>query len=132
MGAPAVGFEPTTLRLTVECSAVELCGIDLDDCSRIGAGLASRNPLTTGHYDEGYAPTPDPVVDADASSPGPPLPDRRGRHSSGASRGGGWRRGDRTARLRRSARGARGVASCQVMRTCVVDSSGPSRGATAQ
>src|SRR5690606_18858673 len=55
MGAPAVGFEPTTLRLTVECSAVELCGIDLDDCSRILAGSASQNPLPTGHYDEGYA-----------------------------------------------------------------------------
>jgi hypothetical protein len=25
--APAVGFEPTTIRLTVECSTIELCWI---------------------------------------------------------------------------------------------------------
>src|SRR5699024_1281104 len=29
--APALGFEPRTARVTVECSAVQLCGIDLDD-----------------------------------------------------------------------------------------------------
>src|SRR5699024_8847926 len=54
--APALGFEPRTARLTVECSAVELCGIDLDDFSRIGRRGASRNRLSPGRYDEGYLP----------------------------------------------------------------------------
>src|SRR5699024_3426765 len=54
--APALGFEPRTARLTVECSAVELCGIDLNDFSRIGRRGASRNRVSTGRYDEGYLP----------------------------------------------------------------------------
>src|SRR5699024_3605964 len=50
--APALGFEPRTARLTVECSAVELCGIDLDDSSKLcsGAHLAmAPRPASLKH-----------------------------------------------------------------------------------
>lgn len=39
--APEVGFEPTTLRLTVACSTIELLRI-------VESGLQLVNPVTTG------------------------------------------------------------------------------------
>src|SRR5699024_8825328 len=63
----ALRFEPRTARLTVVCSAVELCWIALDDFSRIGRRGASRNRLSTGRYDEGYLPATCPVDAADAA-----------------------------------------------------------------
>lgn len=59
--APATGFEPVTVRLTVGCSAVELRRIATrEDTSRAAKRLATWRHLApyAAHHAGGYAPAP--------------------------------------------------------------------------